>query len=344
MYRLVVAGRRTVRSSTTLPSFSTADREGGGAEVGDGGGPGLVGAGGVVDVVAGERARLADLGVRPEAFRVHGHPTRRRQVERPLGGRHDDEGDLLRDVGVDRLVLTRVGVRLSGPKRADVGLARRQLRGVHLEMGQPALTGVVDVDLVLDGVPGDDAGGPGDRQVDLHRRRQRAEVDHRECVAHLARVVAPVERVPDTELAEGVRPPALDGVVVEPGAGPEQAAGDRGGGAASAQRDRREVVTHLEDPIAARVGVFEAERPVGVVPPALDGPIVEEGARGAAQADPDRRAVRCPASTAESAVAHLAGVVAPVASAVARPQPLNVAAPALDRDVGDQAHVCRTPR
>ena len=89
-------------------------------------------------------------------------------------------------------------------------------------------------------------------------------LDGGEVVAHLAGVVAPVGRVAEAELAVAVVAPALDGGVVEQGAGVVAAGGDGGGGAAGAEVDGGEVVAHLAGAVAAVGGVAEAELAVAV--------------------------------------------------------------------------------
>jgi hypothetical protein len=60
-------------------------------------------------------------------------------------------------------------------------------------------------------------------------------LDGGEVVAHLAGAVAAVEDGADAELAVEAVAPALDGAVVEEGAGVEPAGGDGGGRASAAQ-------------------------------------------------------------------------------------------------------------
>ena len=105
-----------------------------------------------------------------------------------------------------------------------------------------------------------------------------AEVDGGQVVAHLVRAVAAVVGVAEAELADVVAPPALDGGVVEQRAGVVAAGADGGGGASGAEVDGGQVVAHLAGAVATGVGVAEAELPVAVVAPALDGGVVEQGA------------------------------------------------------------------
>ena len=98
--------------------------------------------------------------------------------------------------------------------------------------------------------------------------------------------LSPISPGPSPRLAVLPRPswplavvaPALDGAVVEEGAGVVGAGGDGGGGAAGAEVDGGEVVAHLVGAVAAAGGVAEAELAVAVAAPALDGAVVEEGA------------------------------------------------------------------
>jgi len=82
----------------------------------------------------------------------------------------------------------------------------------------------------------------------LGQRRDRAagaDGDRRQSVAHLAGLIATVHDVAEAELAAEVPAPALDGVIVKERTGWGATGGDRERGSAGAERDRREVVTHL---------------------------------------------------------------------------------------------------
>ena len=113
-------------------------------------------------------------------------------------------------------------------------------------------------------------------------------------------------------------------------------AADRGGGAAGAEVDGGEVVAHLAGCVAAVVGVAQAELPVAVVAPALDGAVVEERA-GVVAAGGDRGGGAAGAEVdGGEVVAHLAGLVAAVVGVAEAELAVAVVAPALDGAVVEQ--------
>src|SRR5262249_55808076 len=105
------------------------------------------------------------------------------------------------------------------------------------------------------------------------------EGNRRQTIAHLARLVAASGNVANPKLSLSVGAPALDGAVVEQRARVISSGGDRNRGAPRSQGDRREAVAHLARIIAAADLVAQPERPGSVVAPALDGAVVQEGAR-----------------------------------------------------------------
>jgi len=152
--------------------------------------------------------------------------------------------------------------------------------------GDPAQrrhAGVRDGEVVVDGLAGQHAGlisGDGDR----HRRgpRRHPEVDHRQR-SHRACDVAPVGGAVEAQLPFPTPSPALEGGVVEQGAGvgPDVvgAAGGCGrGGAAGTQVDGRDG-GHLAWRVAEELGGVEAELSRAARSPALEGGVVQHGAR-----------------------------------------------------------------
>ena len=143
----------------------------------------------------------------------------------------------------------------------------------------PALGGVV----VEEGAGVEVAGGDGECGAAC------AEVDGGEVVAHLAWLVADPDVAAVAELTVDALSPALDGVVVEEGAGVASAGGDGECGAACAEVDRGEVVAHFRRSVAdVSTAVAVAELTRVTVPPALDGCVVEDGA-GVAESRRERR-------------------------------------------------------
>src|SRR5690606_33412299 len=79
-----------------------------------------------------------------------------------------------------------------------------------------------------------------------------------------------------TEDSGGVRPPALDGGVVQSGTS-VATSGDLGGGATGAELQGGQGVAHLPGPITTVRAVTQTQPPSEVVPPALDGGVVQSG-------------------------------------------------------------------
>ncbi len=81
-----------------------------------------------------------------------------------------------------------------------------------------------------------------------------AEIDRQQRITHLARLVAAMLLVALSELAVEVPAPALHGAVIEERAGEAVAGGDRDGGTAGAEIDRRQRIAHLARLVAAHIG------------------------------------------------------------------------------------------
>ena len=167
-----------------------------------------------------------------------------------------------------------------------------------------------------------------------------AEVYGREVVAHLAGVVAADDGVALAELPQVVAAPALDRCIVEECTGSVAARRNRNCGTSCTEVDGGKVVAHLAWFVATIRRVTEAEVAATVLPPALDGPVVEQHTRdgvvegqrgcGSSGAEFDRREI----------VAHLIRVVATVGGVSESELALAVVPPALDAAiVEDRAHV-----
>ncbi len=163
-----------------------------------------------------------------------------------------------------------------------------------------------------------------------------AEADGGEVVAELVGAVASWVGVAEAELAERVRAPTLDLVVVEECAGVVRPGCDGECGASGAEADGGEAVAHRADPVASGGGVAEAElaRPVGA--PALDGAVVEQGAGVVAAGAQGGGGAAGPELGDRLEVAEPSGDVTSVDRVVDAELAAAVAAPAVD--VGRDHH------
>ncbi|CAB5064767.1 unannotated protein [freshwater metagenome] len=165
---------------------------------------------------------------------------------------------------------------------------------------------------------------------DCRRGASRAEVDGEQVVTHLASHITAIVRVAVAELSLGAVAPALDGVVVENGAGAPASRTDRFGGAPCAEVDRRKAVAHLAGVVPAVVRIAETKVRVSVVAPALDRVVVEEHTAVDASGAHDFGDASGAEVDGGEVVSHLAGVVAPVARVTEPQLAVVVLAPALD--------------
>jgi len=194
------------------------------------------------------------------------------------------------------------------------------------ECGHPVVDdGEVVVDDPARGHAGLISGQPHlQRLAQVHRGQRR----------HLAGLVAQRDGRVLPELAQGVEPPALDGVVVQPGTRVDGAGGDRGGGAAGTEVHRGEA-GHLTGLVAQRHGAVLPQLALGAAAPALDGAVVEQGARvGTTGADGRGGATRTEVHGRQCS--HLARGVADVVGVSLARRPVGAPTPALDGGVVEQ--------
>src|SRR5580658_7077617 len=113
----------------------------------------------------------------------------------------------------------------------------------------------------------------GDRQ----RRTAGPEVDGWKVVPHLTGLVADVVFI--GHAVDHLGAPALDRAIVEERARLHASSRNRQSRSSDAEVDLRESIAHLRGTDAAGLGVAEAQLPIAIFTPALDGSIVEERAR-----------------------------------------------------------------
>ncbi len=120
----------------------------------------------------------------------------------------------------------------------------------------------------LDGAVVQQGTGVGASSSKLHSSAPGAQVHCWQGIAHLARAPAPVECVTQTQLAGDVASPALEGVIVQQGAGVCVSSSEEHNSAPNT--DHRQGISHL--PRAAALGVScvaKAQLTVVIVAPAL---------------------------------------------------------------------------
>ncbi len=260
---------------------------------------GVVGDGHVVE---GHRAGVGHGDVQVDGLALKDAGLRRADHRRQRRPAHQQD----RQEGVAHLV---------GPVAPVGGVALPQLALVVLA---PALHAAV----VQAGATRGGSGGHGGR------RAPRPELYHRQGVPHLARGVPTGGGVPQAQLAEVVATPALDGAVVQPGAGVEPARRQAGGEEPSAQHDWRQG-RHLAGFVAAGERVALTQLAVGVLAPALHGAVVEDGARVHGTGGDRRRCVPPAQVHRRQLNAHLVGLVTTVLRVADAQLPVGVVAPAL---------------
>ena len=157
----------------------------------------------------------------------------------------------------------------------------------------------------------EDGAGVEAARGDRLRRVTGPEIDGGEVVAHLAGHVAVRVLVAEPEVADGVRPPAFDGGVVEQRAAPvARPCRERDRAPSGAEVDGREVrphVAHVDPPVDH---VAEPELAVVVVAPAFDAAVVKESA---GRAVADRQTHDLTAGRAAAVGCLCVSVVAPLA-------------------------------
>eukprot|EP00961_Rhodomonas_salina_P068836 924283-Rhodomonas_salina.1 len=173
-----------------------------------------------------------------------------------------------------------------------------------------------------------------------HRIPASAQVDGRQAVPHLVRLVPTILLVAHAQLPVAVAAPALEAAVVQDRTRAERPCCDAQRVASFSEVDRRERVAHLVLTVAPILAVSESQLPLAVGPPALDGAVVQKRAR---VLPPGREADCMAASSQVDFRQFLTHVVSRVSARLPVPQPqlpLAVGTPALDAPAVPQRAGC----